>query len=102
MKIWLDDVRPAPVGWTWCKTAENAWVGLCVGDIKEIEEISLDHDLGPDESTGYNLVCWMERHGVWPDKVSIHSANSVGRKNIERALLANGYRRFGFGYYERG
>jgi len=22
MKIWLDDIRPAPEGWVWCKTAE--------------------------------------------------------------------------------
>lgn len=24
MKIWLDDIRPAPEGWSWCKSVRNA------------------------------------------------------------------------------
>ena len=24
MKIWVDDIRPAPVGWSWCKSVYNA------------------------------------------------------------------------------
>lgn len=43
MRLWLDDVRPAPDGWVWVKTARDAIALLAaVG----VAEISLDHDLG--------------------------------------------------------
>ena len=45
VKLWLDDVRPAPLGWTWCKTVAAAQALLMTGSV---EEASLDHDLGMD------------------------------------------------------
>lgn len=54
MKLWLDDVRPAPEGWTRAYTAAEAIdllkIALNVGD--ELDDISLDHDLGADPSYG--------------------------------------------------
>lgn len=44
-KLWLDDVRPAPEGWTWCKNIEDAKALLLTGTVVEA---SLDHDLGMD------------------------------------------------------
>lgn len=106
MKLWLDDVRPAPNGWVHVENYEQA-VDLLVlhqdGGIT-IEVASLDHDLGmvsckscrqaqPDqesweivqdhgcvhgEKTGYDVVCWMEENNVWPERVIIHSHNPAG------------------------
>jgi hypothetical protein len=59
MRVWLDDVRVAPSGWTWVKTSADAIALLAAGGV---EEISLDHDLGDDvvNGTGYSVVCWIE------------------------------------------
>jgi len=78
MKLWLDDIRPAPPGWEWVKTVKEAQELLLTGTVTEA---SLDHDLGDDEKfgTGYKLVCWMEETGIWPtESTKVHSANPVG------------------------
>ena len=45
MKIWLDDIRPAPEGYVWCKS-----VNIAKRTIESAEEpivlIDCDHDLG--------------------------------------------------------
>lgn len=80
MKLWLDDIRPAPEGWTWVKTADLAKVHLANG---LVVEASLDHDLGPG-ATGYDLCKWMAETGHWPKlRPRVHSANPVGREAME-------------------
>jgi hypothetical protein len=90
MRVWLDDVRPIPAqGFTvHVKTAAEAISLLASG---QVEAISLDHDLGPPEAgTGYEVAKYIEEqayHGKLPKLVwTIHSANTVGRKNMEAAL----------------
>jgi hypothetical protein len=83
--VWLDDVREAPEGWVHVKTPEEAIDLLRSG---EVEEISLDHDLGlatPEaERNGYDVLVWLEEAlatGAWKRNVPlirIHSANPVG------------------------
>lgn len=57
MRLWLDDVRdpqmyvPSPWLWTWAKTVPEAQELLLTG---EVEEASLDHDLGLCDA------CWDE------------------------------------------
>jgi hypothetical protein len=88
-RVWLDDVRPEPEGWTRAYTARDAIELLEAGDVKEI---SLDHDLG-DEATcgnGYQVACWIEEavatRGFVPPTIGIHSANVVGRERMQRAI----------------
>lgn len=95
MDLWLDDVRPAPPGWTWVRTPEDAIQALASGCVARV---SLDFDLGlaPDgsELTGYSVVRWLEAEvaeGRWTEplpELVIHSANPVGRARIERAIQA--------------
>jgi len=88
-RVWLDDVRPAPEGWTRAHTAREAIALLEAGGV---EEISLDHDLGDEVTcgTGYEVACWVEEavatRGVVPPKIAIHSANVVGRERMQRAI----------------
>lgn len=91
MRVWLDDVRvmPAQTFTVHVKTAAEAIALLATG---RVEAISLDHDLGPPEAgTGYEVAKYIEEsayHGSLPKlEWAIHSANTVGRQNMERALL---------------
>ena len=95
MKVWLDDVRPAPPGWTWVKTAPAGIELLARGDVTEL---SLDHDLGDDDQgTGYDVLVWMEEacaRDAWSGPaptIHIHSANPVGRSRMLAAI--EGFRR---------
>jgi len=84
MKLWLDDMRPPPPGWEWAKTVEDAQKALESG---EVEWASLDHDLGFNQPTGYDLVKWMMEKNIWPRRMPVvHSMNPVGRENMETSI----------------
>ena len=94
MKLWVDDLRSAPDGWQLATTASEAIALLRQG---KIQQLSLDHDLGEPESvvgSGYQVAIWLEEQaytGNWaviPDRISIHSANPVGRQNMLAAIDA--------------
>jgi hypothetical protein len=58
----------------------------------EINEISLDHDLGDtSKMTGYDVAAWIEERvcmdGWKLPVVRVHSQNPVGKKRMEAALL---------------
>lgn len=91
MKLWLDDVRPAPEGWLWCKTADELLREI-IRNRWDLEIVSFDHDLGENVDTGYDVLVKLEKGaalGLWhiiPDRMEIHSANPVGRKNMQAAI----------------
>jgi hypothetical protein len=89
MRIWLDDIRKKPDDFdVWLKDADTAIRSLRTG---VVTCISLDHDLGEEsEKTGYDVAKFIEeaayKKTLAPLEVVVHSANPVGRKNIERAI----------------
>ena len=90
MKLFLDDVRPVPDGWVLAQTASEAIAILAAGGVTEV---SLDHDLGPDEAgTGYDVASWIEEQAALgllaPLTWGIHSANPVGRDRMTAALCS--------------
>ena len=64
MRVWLDDIRPAPPGWRRCYTPAEV-IELLQTD--EVTEVSLDHDLGltdgTREQTGYDVLLWIATTG---------------------------------------
>ncbi len=76
MKLWIDDLRPAPEGWLWAKNSKDAITVLSRG---MVPEVSFDHDLGGD-TTSREVVLWLCEHGNWPGICRVHSMNPVGRK----------------------
>lgn len=87
MKLWLDDVRPMPMGYdVLAKTADEAIEYLKTG---QVTEISLDHDLGLDKS-GYDVAKWIEEQAAYGQINSmtwhVHSANVVGARLIRKAM----------------
>ncbi len=88
MKIYLDDERETPDGWTRVYWPSEAIALLEAGGV---DEISLDHDLGDDErGTGYDVVLWIEEavaiRGFVPPKMRVHSANSSARQKMEMGI----------------
>lgn len=96
MKLWVDDVRPAPNGYKWLQTVNEAiWsIEHWESDSKEIELIDMDHDAGiyADEGGDYiNLLNWLEETGRnYP--IRIHSMNPVGVANMRRIIKRNGWK----------
>lgn len=106
MRVWHDDIRPAPASWEWARTNDRALELLRAGGV---EEISLDHDLGLDHldstadpesiyfagpsnsGTGYDLVLTMCREELVPDVVTIHSWNPAGAERMAACLAEYGH-----------
>lgn len=58
----------------------------------DVNEISLDHDLGDDDhSTGYDVVLWFEEavslRGFKPPIIHVHSANSSARHKMSLGIV---------------
>ncbi len=98
VKVWLDDIRPAPAGWIRTYWPEEVIELLKTGDV---EEISLDHDLGDHfgrppgidkERTGYDVLTWMEEavltDGFVPPVINIHTANVVAEARMWACVRA--------------
>lgn len=99
MKLWVDDVRPAPVGYLWCKSVNEAknWIEASevhLSALATIELIDIDHDAGDfayDGGDYIKLLDWLEETGR-RIPVRIHSMNPVGRENMRRIIQKNGWR----------
>lgn len=93
--IFLDDIREPPDdGHTWIlsRTTNEAYMIMRAAYVSGYAiHLSLDHDLGEDEPTGYDLVKMIERdvlvdQDMYNITFNIHSANPVGRANMQRAI----------------
>lgn len=86
MKLWVDDLRTPPdASWVWAKDSAEAVSALGSGSVVEM---SLDHDLGGDDTTRVvvNWICQMQGlygDNYWPAVVRVHTANPVGREWLE-------------------
>lgn len=99
MKLWIDDVRPAPEGYIWLKSTSQA-VTFIVNNEEDldgnpvIELIDIDHDSGDFYCHGgdyINVLNWLEETGRnYP--IRIHSANPVGVQNMRRIIQRNGWK----------
>lgn len=108
MKLWVDDIRPAPTGYIWAKSVEQAKTmisfaqnGILIGLTDDIflDVISLDHDAGEFVSDGgdyIEILNWLERvqnNFAWPlsCKFHLHSQNPVGVQNMRRIIQHNNW-----------
>jgi hypothetical protein len=88
MKVYLDDEREPPPGWTRTRTVQETIDWLQRG---EVTHLSLDHDLGDEANgTGYDVLLWIERAvqtwGYMPPDITIHSANVSARVKMDLAV----------------
>ncbi len=94
MKIYLDDCRQEPQGWTRTLKVEEtiALLARCQESGQVVEIVSLDNDLGLGLAEGRKVLDWLEeqRHYdpsfILPEKVVVHSANPVARQRMETVI----------------
>ena len=96
MKLWIDDVRPAPEGYHWARSVKDAiyciewWERHNI----EIKLIDTDHDAGVFAHDGgdyIKLLDWFEETGRnYP--IRIHSMNPVGVQNMRAIIQRNGWK----------
>jgi hypothetical protein len=99
MKLYLDDLRPCPEGFTIARTVEEAIDIYKKHALSEESKIiSLDHDLGGLDGTykrtGYDFCKWLveeyynhsEDGWLFPDIIYLHTSNPVGRNNMFQLL----------------
>ena len=96
MKLWIDDVRPAPSKeYMDCKSVNMAKsiIQYFEKKFKPLELIDIDHDAGDYASMGgdyIKLLDWLEETGRnYP--IRIHSMNPVGRENMRAIIQRNGW-----------
>jgi hypothetical protein len=88
MKVYLDDERETPEGWTRTKTVEQT---VRLLETRTVEAISLDNDLGLNQLEGHNVLTWLEAE-IYFDAtfplpiITIHSANPTRVEHMQRAL----------------
>ena len=109
MKLWIDDIRPAPDGYVWCKSTLNALHTIYKYRFNEITEIHLDHDAGEYVKEGgdfINVLNELERlansknafkSAFWKNKCQefifvLHSQNAVGVQNMRAIIERNNWK----------
>ena len=113
MKLWIDDVRPAPEGYVWSQSVNRtkwlieyyedvvAWASTRntaidkeTVEVYTIELIDIDHDAGSYVSDGgdyIRLLDWLEETGRnYP--IRIHSMNPVGVANMRAIIEKNNWK----------
>ena len=90
IKIWLDDIRPVPTGFVGTKSVNETIKVITSAEREDviIELLDLDHDLGDyavDGGDAIKLLDFLAERGTFYP-IKIHTANPVGRKNMERML----------------
>ena len=104
MKLWVDDVRPAPEGYRTIRSVNEAKETIRDYEIMRrasggkkyyiIDLIDLDHDAGDYANDGgdyIKLLDWLEETGRnYP--IRIHSMNPVGAENMRRIIERNGWK----------
>lgn len=98
MKLWIDDVRPAPEGYIWCRSVNEAKKEIGIIELVyggyNLKLIDIDHDAGDYTSDGgdyIRLLDWLEETGRnYP--IRIHSQNIVGVQNMRRIIQRNSWK----------
>ena len=95
MRLWVDDVRPAPEGYTWCHSVYRVIKEVQIAEMNSetIELIDLDHDAGDYWQYGGDYIAvldWLEETGRnYP--IRIHSMNPVGVQNMRAIIRKNSW-----------
>ena len=100
MKLWIDDLRPAPSGYIQVKSVKAAKTAIWQYEHNMIDDnilIDLDHDAGDYASEGgdyIKLLDWLEAKNIVDTGYSfhLHSMNPVGVQNMRAIIKKNGWR----------
>ena len=93
MKLWIDDIRPAPDGFIWCKSVNQAKAAITAYE----HQYSCDNiliDLDNDAYDYFKILDWLEEKNIVDTGYffKIHSKNPVGIMKMEDIICHNGWR----------
>lgn len=102
MKLWIDDIRPAPAGYVWVLSVNKAKTAILDAEEQAtiphmydcnfcIEVIDTDHDAGnyvKDGGDYIKLLDWLEETNR-NIPIHIHSMNPVGVANMRAIIQRN-------------
>lgn len=93
MKLWVDDIRPAPDGFIWCKSVNQAKAAITAYE----HQYSCDNiliDLDNDGDDYFKILDWLEGKNIVDTGYffKIHSKNPVGIMKMEDIIRHNGWR----------
>lgn len=114
IKMWVDDIRPAPDGYEWFKSVNEVFEFLsmefdfCIMMREQLEILlDLDHDAGEYANQGgdyIEILNAIERNNHFRKEhnnpeiyeiiptIHIHSMNPVGVENMRRVIQRNGWK----------
>lgn len=99
MKLWVDDIRPAPDGYKWAKSVHEAIIHICQmtrpDGTHNIEVLDLDHDAGDYAWQGGDYIAlldWMEMKGINDIPIHLHTMNVVGACNMRAIIEHNNWK----------
>lgn len=83
--LWVDDlIKPPALTWRWAKNSRDAiWLlqnPSIDGEVTKFDYMSLDHDLGGEDTARPIIYFLIENPQWWPDRIDVHSKNPVGAK----------------------
>jgi hypothetical protein len=89
VKLFIDDVRECPAGWTLARTHDAALEALAS---RTVSHVSFDHDLG-EERDGHDIATWLEETIYYDESfpvpvMSVHSDNGPGIAELRRCIEA--------------
>lgn len=96
MKLWIDDLRPAPHGFFHAYSVMQAQTLIKMAERTGavIEVLDIDHDAGDYHCEGgdyIKLLDWLEETGRnYP--IKLHSMNPVGVQNMRSIIQRNGWK----------
>lgn len=93
MKLWIDDIRPAPDGFIWCKSVNQAKAAITAYE----HQYSCDNiliDLDNDGDDYFKILDWLEGKNIVDTGYffKIHSKNPVGIMKMEDIIRHNSWR----------
>ena len=93
IKLWIDDIRPAPDGFIWCKSVNQAKAAITAYE----HQYSCDNiliDLDNDAADYFKILDWLEEKNIVDTGYffKIHSKNPVGIMKMEDIIRHNGWR----------
>jgi hypothetical protein len=96
INLYLDDLRDCPEGFV---VARNMQEAISYLTTHHVHILSLDHDLGLDAEgklapAGTDFVKYFCEHGLFADRIYIHTDNGPGREYMYQTLLAAQRREF--------
>lgn len=93
MKLWIDDIRPAPDGFIWCKSVNQAKAAITAYE----HQYSCDNifiNLDNDAADYCKILDWLEEKNIVDTGYffKIHSQNPVGVMRMKDIIQHNGWR----------